>query len=326
MSPLLAALVLWWSTGALAHPLAPASLHLAEAPGGAVEVRWRSTVARSRVVRPVLPDCPIVVTPAGEVVDGGRAVESTARLDCGPEGLVGRAVGAEGLEGIDVVVRVSLADGRTVHGLLHGARDRFVVPPSPSLTGVLRQYLGLGAWHLAAGLDHVLFVLGLAALVPRRRLLHAVTAFTVGHSASLAATIYGWIRIAPGPVEVAIAASLVVLALEVCRAREGASPSAIARWPWALCAPFGLLHGLGFAGALREIGIPADGLAPALIGFNLGLEVAQIALVALALGVVAAAGAAGRRRWPDAARALLGYTLGGVACMWMLERLTRWLG
>jgi hypothetical protein len=171
--------------------------------------------------------------------------------------------------------------------VLTASRPAFRVPARESAAAVAGAYLRLGVEHLVSGLDHVLFVLGLVALLRGgRRLVLAITAFTLGHSATLAAASLGLVRVPSAPVEAAIAGSLVAVALALARPDAGAG-SGLARRPAALPFTFGLLHGLGFAGALASAGLPGHALPLALLSFNLGIEAGQLALVALALPALA---------------------------------------
>jgi hypothetical protein len=176
----------------------------------------------------------------------------------------------------------------------------------------LPRYLALGVPHVLGGLDHVLFVVGLALLVPRLRALVAtVTAFTLAHSVTLALAALGAVTLPSGPVEACIAAEL---------ASERATWGR--RAPWLIAGVFGLVHGLGFAGALAEVGLPADHAPAALFGFNLGVELGQLAIVAVAWPV-------GRllARGPDHARRVPVLALGAVGTWWTLDRVASiWAG
>jgi hydrogenase/urease accessory protein HupE len=142
----------------------------------------------------------------------------------------------------------------------------------------------MGCEHLLGGADHLLFVLGLALwLRAPRRLLAAVTGFTAGHSATLSLATLGWLRVPAAPVELAIAASLFWLATKLAAGERG-----IARSAWRMAAALGLLHGLGFAGALAQAGLPAGEIPLALVAFNLGIELAQLGAVAALLAARAA--------------------------------------
>ncbi len=149
---------------------------------------------------------------------------------------------------------------------------------------VMRRYLGLGFTHiLPLGLDHILFVLGLFLLSLRfRPLLAQITAFTVAHTLSLALATLGWVQLSPRIVEPLIAVSIVYVAIENVFARE------LKRSRVALVFAFGLLHGLGFAGVLSELGLPRAELVPALLSFNVGVELGQLSVIALAFLAVGA--------------------------------------
>jgi len=155
------------------------------------------------------------------------------------------------------------------------------VVPAPR-TRVAWQYLVLGFTHiLPKGLDHILFVLGLFLLAVRwRPLLMQVTAFTVAHTITLALTMYGVVGLSPRVVEPLIALSIVYVAVENVL-RPELRPSRVA-----LVFAFGLLHGMGFAGVLRELGLPRRSFVEALVAFNVGVEVGQLAVIALAALVV----------------------------------------
>src|SRR5262249_43100003 len=152
-----------------------------------------------------------------------------------------------------------------------------------SAGAVLSGYVRLGITHILLGADHLLFVLGLLLLVPSLGMLvRTITAFTLAHSVTLGLAVLGLIAVPAAPVEALIAASIVLVALELVR-DPGAAPTLGRRAPWAIALGFGLLHGLGFAGALADVGLPADRIPLALLGFNAGVEVGQLAFVAAML-------------------------------------------
>ncbi|MFO0744833.1 MAG: HupE/UreJ family protein [Myxococcota bacterium] len=222
-----------------------------------------------------------------------------------------------------LVLEVVSPDGvRTA--VLDAAHPRASLSAPADGLAVFGQWLGLGVEHLATGLDHVLLVLGLCALIGfRARLIAALTAFTLGHSLSLALAATGLVTLPPAAVEVAIAATLVLLGLELATrpaAPGRARPGPLARWPWAGGVAIGLVHGLGFAAALRALGLPDAHVGGALVGFNLGLELAQLAFVAaLGLAVLTARRLArGTTRWPIASAA--GWLIGIAGAAWVLDR------
>lgn len=311
-----------------AHTFAPSLLELRQGADEAagVVVRFKQPTVRvvgSRLV-PLLPT-------SCETLDGprthaeGTGVVTTWRLACGE--LVGEAIAVDGLAAsrADLLLRIELADGRTVHHVLTADRPTFTIPRAANALDVAGLYGRLGVEHILGGFDHLLFVLGLVLLIDgRRRLVATVTAFTAGHSITLALAALGVVHVPQGPTEAAIALSIAILAVELTRARGTDSRprrSPWARSPWALAALFGLLHGLGFAGALGEIGLPEREIPAALLSFNLGIELGQLAFVAVVLAAGALVGRLERPSWRPALALAPAYLVGTLATYWFLERL-----
>jgi hypothetical protein len=223
-------------------------------------VTWKVSAFRAPgvEVRPVLPaSCRPHADPATRTEEGGGIVTRWT-VNCGPAGLVGERIAIVGLEAakIDGLVRATLADGRNFQTVLRGREPFTIIPERPQRVDVARAYAALGVEHILTGGDHLLFVFGLLMLVNGiGLLLKTITAFTVGHSVTLSLAVLGYARVPSAPIEVAIAASVLALAVEL--ARDPAAPSVIRRFPWLMALAFGLLHGLGFAGALREVGLPS---------------------------------------------------------------------
>ncbi len=312
--------ILMSASFALAHPLAPALLELVEQGDGLWRVRWKTSSVRVSGAReePILPPACAL----GEVAEelGESSVTLRFEMRC-PAGLVGERVGVAGLEtvGVDALVRISFVDGRILQRVVRAAEPEIVVPAQPSRWMVLYDYARLGIEHILGGPDHLLFVFGLVLLTETlTALLATITAFTLGHSITLALAALDWIRVPQGPVEVAIAASIFVLAVELARPAD--RRDGFGRRPWWMAFCFGLLHGLGFAGALREAGLPSGEIPLALFSFNLGIEVGQIGFVL----VVVALGSLLRRLprpLPVWVRAAPVYMIGSLAAFWFFERL-----
>ena len=179
------------------------------------------------------------------------------------------------------------------------------------------DYTWLGAEHIWAGPDHLLFVMGLLLLVGwNRRLIYTVTAFTLGHSVTLAMVTLGLFDYPVSLVEFMIALSIYVLAVELARGEDG---GALWRQPWWLAGGFGLLHGMGFAGALAETGLPQSNVPLALLFFNVGVEFGQLAFITL-LMLIAATGVRALGQRFTALLPLPVYALGGLSAMWCIER------
>ncbi|CAN5874475.1 hypothetical protein BH18ACI5_BH18ACI5_22480 [soil metagenome] len=147
---------------------------------------------------------------------------------------------------------------------------------------ILAQYVALGFTHiLPKGIDHVLFVLGVFLLSRKARpVLLQISAFTIAHSITLGLSIYGVVTLPSAVVEPAIALSIAYIAIENIFTKD------LKPWRYALVFVFGLLHGLGFAGALSEIGLPREDFLLALLGFNAGVELGQLTVIALAFAAV----------------------------------------
>jgi len=303
-----------------AHPLAPGLLELREGADGRTDVGWKMPLARPRGadLEPVLPASCRPLGPRAVAEEGG-GVWTRWAVECGTGGLVGQQVGVAGPGSLALgaIVRVTLADGRLVQGVVSPAEPFLTVPPRPRALDVVSGYVHLGVAHILSGPDHLLFVFGLVLLAgTMRRLLETVTAFTVGHSITLTLAALGLVDLPARLIEVAIAASVLALAVELARPP---APTFVRRRPWTMAVAFGLLHGLGFAAALREAGLPAGEIPLALLSFNLGIEVGQVLFV---LGVLALWRAAGDLpgRLPTWARRVPVYGMGSLAGYWWLER------
>ena len=310
--------------GVRAHDLMPALLELDQTGAERVEVLWRRPVVQGQplALTPVLPDrCRPQGPPREELRPRALLVRSTLRCR---GGLHGQPVAIEGLgaSGTDVLLRWRLprapwssrllqAGAPSARLLAAGGGASAEAPP-------LADYLGLGVQHILQGPDHLLFVLGLLLIVPDRwMLLKTITAFTAAHSITLAAATVGVLQLPTPPLEAAIALSILLLAPEIVRRWRGGT-SLMLRQPWLVAFAFGLLHGAGLAGALRELGLPKGELVPALLLFNVGVELGQLAFVAVLLLVAWL----WRRRLPTPLwlRRLPGYVVGSAGAYWTLER------
>ncbi|WP_420335757.1 HupE/UreJ family protein [Roseibium sp.] len=240
--------------------------------------------------------------------------------------LPGGTISIPGLEKTrtDVLVRISPLESTTVSLRLTAAEPSAIVPLNPGPLDVFTAYVGLGFEHILEGWDHLLFVFALLVLIRDFwRLVGAVTAFTVAHSLTLAAATFGWVTLPPAPVEAVIALSIVFLASEIALSGDGRvrlSQSA----PWLVTFAFGLLHGLGFAGALKEIGLPQSDIPLALLAFNVGVEAGQLAFVVAALAVLAVVSKLLTKGPLLAYRPVslcMAYAIGSLSSFWLIERI-----
>lgn len=268
-------------------------LELAVGQPPSAELTEEEAAARLAALADTLPDHLRVaidgaVIPATLVVDQLRMPADQSQ----PSFLVLRAEGALPAGAQHLVWQFDLL--KSQHALLLAGRTHWIegdqpsdpLPfqpgPPPTLVQIVGQYLHLGFIHIVPdGPDHVLFVLGLLLLTTRiRPLLVQVTAFTVAHCLTLALALYGVVSLPARIVEPLIALSIAYVAVENIFVRR------LTPWRPALVFAFGLLHGLGFAGVLEELGLPDNDRVAALIAFNIGIEAGQLAVIALAYGLV----------------------------------------
>jgi hypothetical protein len=308
---------------AQAHRFAPSLLQVTEIAEGRFNMVWK-TPAQGVSPVPLRP-----VWPAGCEIESASPmqIEGTGRVgtwilacaDLGADGLVGERLGVSGLSEnqASAMVMVSLRDGRHYQQVLNADSPDFVVPAAPGAGEVMLDYILLGIDHIWGGIDHLLFVFGLLLLVGGgRRLLWTITAFTVGHSITLSLVTLGYFDYPVALVEFSIALSIFVLAVELTRKGRN---DLLWRNPWWLAGGFGLLHGMGFAGALAETGLPQDNVPLALLFFNIGIELGQIAfiLAVLALWLVLKYPL---RPWQERVRWVPVYLLGALSALWCIER------
>ncbi|MEZ5570329.1 MAG: HupE/UreJ family protein [Halioglobus sp.] len=311
------------SQAANAHRFAPSLLQVTQIGPGLYNLVWKTPMqATSNVpLRPTWPAACVVENPSPPQMEGTGKV-SAFQLRCtglGENGLVGQTLGIDGLGAnqASAMVMLSLLDGRNYQQVLNAEQPSFVVPEESSAGEVASDYTVLGAEHIWGGVDHLLFVFGLLLLVGGgARLLWTITAFTVGHSITLSLVTLGFFDYPVELVEFTIALSIFVLAVELTRKARN---DLIWRNPWWLAGGFGLLHGMGFAGALVETGLPQDNLPLALLFFNVGIELGQIAfiLVIVALWWLLRKPLA---PWQDRLMPVPVYVLGTLSAMWCIER------
>jgi hydrogenase/urease accessory protein HupE len=312
------------SVPAAAHEIRPAFLQIREIEPATYDVLWKTPAQGDlrlalNVVWP--PQCHTLGVPRTTLVVA--AVIEHRRTTC-ERGLAGRQIGFENLQTslTDVIVRFEPIAGSPKTLRVNGSAPVVAIPSRQSTSEVAATYSSLGVEHILFGFDHLLFVLCLLLLVEnRKRLLASITAFTVAHSITLAATTLGWLRLASAPVEASIALSIAFIAAEIVKARQGRI-STTQRWPWIASFGFGLLHGFGFAAALRDIGLPEDAVPLALLFFNLGVEAGQVLFLIAVLGLMFL----WRRyapRPPAWAWRAPTYIAGVAGCFWFIERTLR---
>lgn len=326
-------LAVMFSSAVQAHEVRPGYLELRQTASDTYDVLFKVPALGEELRLGLYLSLPAGTQDVGApraVFAGGAHVER--RTIRRPGGLTGQPISIDGLSATltDVLVRVEDLAGTTQTERLTPARTSFTIEAAPGTGKVALTYLSLGVEHILFGFDHLLFVLALVILVREwRRVAITVTAFTIAHSITLAAATLGLVHVPGPPVEAAIALSIVFVAAKIVNARRG-QPSLTARLPWLVAFTFGLLHGLGFAGALAEVGLPQHAIPIALLFFNLGVEVGQLAFVAVVMTL------AWMMQWtasqilePGGVRVasarlgvLAAYAIGAMAAYWLIDRTT----
>jgi hypothetical protein len=309
-----------------AHRFAPSLLRMFEVGEGQYNVVWKPPAQATSAVA-LMPRFPEICSVAG---GGGGELEGTGvvrnlRLQCSA-GLIGQEVGVSGLaeNQASVLFSLEVLDGTYYQTLLNNEQPEFTIPEQPTAVRVIREYSWLGMEHIWSGVDHLLFVFGLLLLVGGgTRLVWTITSFTVGHSITLSLVTLGYFKYPVALVEFAIALSIFILAVELARPDRG---GLFRKYPWWLAGGFGLLHGMGFAGALAEVGLPQQELPLALLFFNVGIELGQLAFIfaIVALWMLAGrllpGGRAQEQAELDHWLPVPVYILGALSAMWCIER------
>lgn len=301
---LLGVALLWVPRPAWAHALRTAYVAMTETETGIVTIRADG--------EPVLhPSSPVDIEGCQREGDGEFGL---VHLRCDRE-LDGQVI-RFGFAASDVhlVLDLTTRAGHHHTGIVSASQPTYRVPFRGVAPKLLIDYAKLGASHVLFGLDHLLFVLGLLWLSKTvRRVLVTTTAFTAAHSVTLAAATLGYCQVSSRAAEACIALSLVFVGLELA-SRDVVGTRRLAGY----AATFGLVHGLGFAGGLLEMGLPRNAVGVALLSFNVGVEMAQLAfvfVVLLALNMFL------RRDGIPRARHACSYVVGSVGVMLLLSRL-----
>ncbi len=311
---------------AAAHESRPGYLELTEISSGRYDFFWKQPARGDLILRmdPVFPEsCRQAGSKERQAAPG--ALMTRGAIDC-EGGLRGKTIRIAGLETTltDVLLRVYHEDGASETHLIRPVETSVVVGGS-SRGERAASYFRLGVQHILMGVDHLLFVLGLLLIVQHRwMLVKTITSFTVAHSITLAIATLGYASAPLPPLNAAIALSILFLGPEIVRTWRGETSFTI-RHPWVVAFAFGLLHGFGFATGLTAMGLPTNEVPLALLLFNVGVEIGQIAFVVLivllersfrVLEVV----------WPRWAHAFPGYAVGSLGAFWTIQRTVMLIG
>jgi hydrogenase/urease accessory protein HupE len=316
---------------ATAHDARPNYVQITETELNTFSVMWKvpASMPGGALPYPTLPEgCVADRQPAWQLTGAEYLGQQVFRCDAG---LSGRIVGIEFPTinpSLSTLYKINLANGEEHLRILKPSETEWTVPDAEDRFAVATEYTWLGVEHIWIGIDHLLFVACLLFIARTpRRLLITITGFTVAHSITLALSALDLVRIPTPPVEAMIALSVVFMAWEIAKDNRD---SLTHRFPIAVAASFGLLHGFGFAAVLRDIGLPQTELPTALLFFNVGVEIGQILFVlALLVGFFALRGAYMRMSQTMNADDLhwsslttpASFVIGSVASYWMIDRI-----
>jgi hydrogenase/urease accessory protein HupE len=300
------------SNAALAHEMTMAEMEVRETAPGEFLWQWTASGNRpaSEELTPVWPD---------------SCKADSSMLRCGDAGLRGTlTIKGVGERYSAAIVKVFWLDGQSrVFTLTGGQPDVKLYGSADDKRGmgeIASAYVVLGVEHILSGFDHLLFVLALLFLVSfNKRLVLTISAFTLAHSLTLALSALGLLTLRSPPVEATIALSIMLVAGEALHKEQTLSR----RWPAVVAFLFGLVHGLGFAGALADIGLPQNHLFVALLTFNVGVELGQLLVVGIAYVLYRAFAA---RPKLAAIRVPALYAIGAIAAYWSIGRIVSIVG
>ena len=325
-------------SSAQADEYSPAFLELKQTSSDEFGVLWKVPALgdlRLSLYARFAADVEITTPVRGSLVGGAFIERYNIRRE---GGLAGGEIVIEGLTGLstDVLVRIERLDGSTEIARLAAANPSFIVQGSLTQMEVAITYTQFGIEHILEGMDHLLFVACLILIAGTgRRILITISGFTIAHSITLTLAALNLVRLPIPPIEAVIALSIVFLAREIALERRD---TLTWRYPIAVSASFGLLHGFGFASALGEIGLPQTEIPAALLAFNLGVEIGQLLFVCsivfcvwsvtklvLLLGLTrnSAVSADSNTRpliWLQYIEKPMAYVVGSVTIIWTIER------
>jgi hydrogenase/urease accessory protein HupE len=312
---------------AAAHEARPAYLEISQAGAATYRIVWKQPTAGDLAIRlaPRLSNGWLERPPSDQYAAAGFLIRTWTIRTQTANPLAGSTLTVEGLENTitDVLVRIRLLDGQHEDAILKPESPRWAISSRPQAG--MPMFLKHGVEHILGGIDHLLFVLGLLLIVRDRwMLLKAVSAFTAAHSITLALAMLANLSLPTPLVETLIPLSILFLGLEVLRAQRGGTSLTI-RYPWAVAFAFGLIHGMGFANGLTALGFAAGDLLAALVLFNAGVEIGQLAFIALVLSIQRAISAMKLAR-PELQATIPAYLVGIAGAYWTLQSGAKWLG
>ena len=310
MKKLLTFLILISSFNLLSHEFNPAHLIIDQSDNNQnfYDATWMYPVKNiGKRTNVIFPD--ICTSTGSDPFVQGKYIIEKISLECN-ESIKGKFIEIVNLSVLtDALVTINFKED-TFEGLVNAQRNKIEIPLVEQYYPTAYLYLGVG--HLFDGLDHILFIFGLLFCISGLvNIIKTITAFTVAHSITLGLSVYDLIYLPQGTVEALIALTIVYLALEINDSDKQL------KTPWLMAFSFGLLHGLGFAGALSDIGIANNQMLLSLLFFNVGIELAQIALIPIPLILIYVASKINFENYLQITASLC---IGGMGFYWFIDR------
>ncbi len=305
-----------------AHESQPGTLEIKQLATDRYDVTWRAPIyyGKPHPARLQLPeDWQNIVQPTERRMADSIVFQRV--IKAGKKSIEGDIVRFPGLEATitDVFVRLTRLDGTMMTAVVLPTRPYVELRGERSWSATAGEYVGLGFHHIMLGIDHLLFVLGLLLIVQSRMMLFkTITSFTVAHSITLAIATFGFASVPLPPLNAAVALSILFLGPEIVRSWRGETSLTI-QYPWIVAFMFGLLHGFGFASGLSTTGMPSAELPWALLFFNVGVELGQVAFVFLIL-LLARSFRVLEIHWPRWVEMAPGYAVGSLGAYWTIQR------
>jgi len=304
-----------------AHESRPLYIEITEIQPHVYQVRWKvpSSVAAFATPRIQMPEgCQDVRR--SNLTYGGSALEGKDIFTCGHD--IHDAALSILYPGpnpaLSTMIRYSSLSGQKLSALLDPQQAEWHIPNQNNILGMIQEYIRIGIKHILSGADHLLFVLGLLLIVSDRWvLLKTVSAFTVAHSITLAVATLGHVSMSTPLLDTLIALSIFFLGPEIVRVHRGGTSFTI-RHPWIVAFAFGLLHGFGFATGLTTLGLSHAEIFPALLFFNIGVEIGQLGFIFFILALERAFRLM-EITWPAPLRKLPTYTVGALGACWSIR-------
>jgi hypothetical protein len=308
--------------GASAHEVRPAYLEIDQTAPTSYRVTWKQPTMGDVAIHlvPHISNGWLKEQPADQYAAGGFLIRTWKVSAPSPAALEGQTVFIEGLKDTitDAFVRIKLSGNRQFDTILRPDSPSFRISFADGQSMGLPSFLLLGIQHILTGPDHLLFLLGLLLIVRDRwMLLKTVSSFTLAHSLTLALATFNLIQLSTPLLNALIALSILFIAPEVIRAQRGGTSLTI-RHPWVVAFLFGLLHGMGFATGLTSLGLEKGALLAALVLFNIGVEIGQLAFIVLVFALKRSFRLMDLR-WPAAAAATPTYAIGILGAAWTIQ-------